>query len=293
MSAQDMMVATESMTAAATGGEVGLDLHPEKDADQLILAPPEQRETVIALYRKRASSLIPKDALSLKICAEFVAECKETAKRVEEKRVERVKPFNDEVDAINAVRIPVRELFKDMAKLVTSRVNEYNYELERKALLEQQQRNREAELRQAELDRKADEARAAAQEAQAAGDVKAAIKLESKALQLEQKAAEVVPEQAALPSNTVELGDTTVSFNGPKKIWSLPGWDKKKPLPVLSPELAKLVGDVSKLPAEIQFILQHADLNPVRLNASYKGGMKFPAPFAIVNDFSGSSVRGA
>lgn len=292
MSAQDVMVATESMTAAATGGAVVLDLHPEKDADQLILAPPDQRDTVLAIYRKRAESLVPKDAVTLKICAEFVAECKEAAKRVEEKRVERVKPFNDEVDAINAVRIPVRELFKDMAKVVTARVNQYNYALEQKAELEQQQRNREAELRQAELDRKADEARAAAQVAQEAGDVKAAIKLESKALELEQKAAAVVPEQAMLPSNKVEVGEATVSFNGPKKVWSLPGWDKKKPLPVLSPELAKLVGDLSKLPAEIQFLLQHADLNPVRLNASYKGGMKFPAPFAIVNDFSGSSLRG-
>lgn len=292
MSSQDVMVEQRAMTETAKGGELVIELHPDKDAERLILAPADQRETELALYRKRAESLIPKDALTLKICAEFVAECKDTAKRVEEKRVERVKPFNDEVDEINAVRIPVRELFKDMAKIVTTRINQYNHALTLAAELEQQKRNKAAELEQAELDRKAEEARAAAQVASDAGDVKTAIKLESKALQLEQKAAEVVPDQAMLPSNKIELGEVTMSFSGPKKIWSLTGWDKKKPLPLLSPELAKLVGDLSKLPAGIQFLLQHADLNPVRLNASYKGGATFPAPFAIVNDFSGSSMRG-
>lgn len=261
------------------------------DEAKLLKMAPESRDREIVSYRQKVAALVPTDDVTLKSCGVFVEQCKLAAKRVEEERTALVAPLNKQVDDINAVRIPVRDLFKEMAKVVTEKCNRFLEDRRRKAELEQQRINAEAAAKQAELDRKSEEARAKAADALAAGNVTEAIKLDSKADQLAQKAAEAVPEQAALPSSRVELDDTTVSFKGPKKIWSLTGWDKKKPLPVLSPELKGLVGDISKLPEGLRFILQHADLNPVRLNATYKGGTKFPAPFTEVNDYSGSTVR--
>lgn len=291
MSPQDAVVEDWSQYEVAEADVKPAALEPEKDVELLMAAEPSVKEKAIASYQQRVEALIPKDDLTVKACGEFVEQCKLAAKRVEEKRLAQVGPLNKQVDEINGSLMPVREAFKAMAKAVTERVNKFLDDRRKAAELEQQRLNAEAAAKQAEIDRKAEETRAKAAEAAAAGDTVTAIKLESKANQLEQKAAEIVPEQAALPSNKVELETSTVSFSGPKKVWSLPGWDKKKPLPVLSPSLAPLVGDVSKLPAGLQFILQHADLNPVRLNATYKGGTKFPAPFSEVPDYSGSTLR--
>lgn len=266
-------------------------LDPEKDVERILAADDTTKAQALATYRAKVDALIPTNPASVKSCGLFVEQCKLAAKRVEDDRTRLVKPLNDQVDAVNGVYMPVRDAFKAMAKAVTERVNKFIDDQRRAAEFEQQRLNKLAAVKQAELDRQADAARRAAEEAAEAGDLKAALKLESKATQLEQKAAEVVPQQAALPSNKVEGDEATVSFNGPKKVWNLPGWDKKKPLPLSSPMLASLVGDVSKLSPGLQFVIQHADLNPVRLNATYKGGTKFPAPFAEVNDYSGSSVR--
>jgi hypothetical protein len=189
--------------------------------------------------------------------------------------------------------MPVRDAFQNMAKAVTMRVNKFIDDRRREKELEQQRINAEAAKKQALLDRQAQEAKDKAAAAAAAGDMVAATVMENKAAILEQKAAEVVPMQVAQQTGKIELEDSTVSFGGGKKIWSLTGWaDRKKPLRVIDPALAPLVGDLSKLPDGVRFILQHADLNPVHLNASYKGGMKFPAPFVEVNDYSKSTVRG-
>ena len=271
--------------------EIAEEPSSDIDAEKLLKLAPENRSQEIVSYRQRVAALVPTDDTTLKRCGVFVEQCKLAAKRIEDERAVLVAPLNKQVDEINAVRIPIRELFKDMAKAVTEKCNRFLEDRRRKAELEQQQINAEAAARQAELDRKAEESRRKAAEAEAAGNEVEAIKQESKANQLSQKSAEIVPEQAAMPSSKLELEDTTVSFKGPKKVWALTGWDKKKPLPVLSTELKGLVGDISKLPEGLRFILQHADLNPVRLNATYKGGTKFPAPFTEVNDYSGSTVR--
>lgn len=269
------------------------DAEPTLDIDEakLLKMAPESRDKEIVSYRQKVAALVPTDDVTVKSCSVFVEQCKLAAKRVEDERTALVAPLNKQVDEINAVRIPVRELFKDMAKVVTEKVNRFLDDRRRAAELEQQRLNAEALKKQAELDKQEEETRRKASEAEASGDVVTALNLESKANRLAQKAAEIVPEQAAQPSSKVELDDSTVSFKGPKKVWALTGWDKKKPFPVLSPELKALVGDPSKLPAGLLFVLQHADLNPVRLNATYKGGAKFPAPFTEVNDYSGSTVR--
>lgn len=267
------------------------ELHPAEDAEKVVNIPQAEREQYIALYQQRVNALVPIDDLTVKSCGEFVEQCKLVAKRVEEKRTALTEPLNKQVKDINAIYMPVRDAFQSMAKAVTMRVNKYLNDRRRAAELKQQRLLEEAAKKQAELDRKAQEAMAKAAQALESGDEVAATVLESKATILEQKAAEVVPMQVAMPNGKVELETSTVSFGGAKKVWSLGSWDKKKPLRVLDPSLASLVGDLSKLPEGVRFILQHSDLNPVHLNASYKGGTKFPAPFAEVNDYSGSRVR--
>lgn len=267
------------------------ELHPAEDAEKVVNIPQAEREQYLALYQQRVNALVPIDDLTVKSCGEFVEQCKLAAKRVEEKRTALTEPLNKQVKDINAIYMPVRDAFQSMAKAVTMRVNKYLDDRRRAAELKQQRLLAEAAKKQAELDRKAQEAMAKAAQALESGDEVAATVLESKATILEQKAAEVVPMQVAMPNGKVELETSTVSFGGAKKVWSLGSWDKKKPLRVLDPSLASLVGDLSKLPEGVRFILQHSDLNPVHLNASYKGGTKFPAPFAEVNDYSGSRVR--
>ena len=267
------------------------ELHPAEDAEKVVNIPQAEREQYLALYQQRVNALVPIDDLTVKSCGEFVEQCKLAAKRVEEKRTALTEPLNKQVKDINAIYMPVRDAFQSMAKAVTIRVNKYLDDRRRAAELEQQRLLAEAARKQAELDRKAQEAMAKAAQALESGDEVAATVLESKAMILEQKAAEVVPMQVAVPNGKVELETSTVSFVGATKVWSLNGWDKKKPLRVLDPALASLVGDLSKLPEGVRFILQHSDLNPVHLNASYKGGLKFPVPFAEVSDYSGSRVR--
>lgn|SRR5574343_187268 len=267
------------------------ELHPAEDAEKVVNIPQAEREQYLALYQQRVNALVPIDDLTVKSCGEFVEQCKLAAKRVEEKRTALTEPLNKQVKDINAIYMPVRDAFQSMAKAVTIRVNKYLDDRRRAAELEQQRLLAEAAKKQAELDRKAQEAMAKAAQALESGDEVAATVLESKAMILEQKAAEVVPMQVAVPNGKVELETSTVSFVGATKVWSLNGWDKKKPLRVLDPALASLVGDLSKLPEGVRFILQHSDLNPVHLNASYKGGLKFPVPFAEVSDYSGSRVR--
>src|SRR5574343_594816 len=251
------------------------ELHPAEDAEKVVNIPQAEREQYLALYQQRVNALVPIDDLTVKSCGEFVEQCKLAAKRVEEKRTALTEPLNKQVKDINAIYMPVRDAFQSMAKAVTIRVNKYL----------------DDRRRAAELDRKAQEAMAKAAQALESGDEVAATVLESKAMILEQKAAEVVPMQVAVPNGKGELETSTVSFVGATKVGSLNGWDKKKPLRVLDPALASLVGDLSKLPEGVRFILQHSDLNPVHLNASYKGGLKFPVPFAEVSDYSGSRVR--
>ena len=269
------------------------DFHPEEDAVKIVAASPDERAQRIASYQVRVNALVPIDDVSVRSCGEFVEQCKLAAKRVEDKRLAATAPLNKQVTEINGVYMPVRDAFKSMATAVTMRVNKFLDDRKRAAELEQQRINAEAAKKQALLDKQAQEAKdKAAKEAERGNYVAAAVQ-EGKAMLLEQKAAEVVPMQVAQTSGKVELEESTVSFGGAKKKWALNGWDDdEKTLSCVSPLLEKLVGDVSKLPEGLRFVLQHSVMTRVILNASYKGKMKFPAPFVEVNDYSKSTVRG-
>lgn len=270
---------------------VAVALNPAEDAEKVLRIPQAEREQYLGFYQQKVNGLVPVDDATVKSIGEFVEQCKLAAKRVEEKRTLLVSPLNKQVKEINAIYMPVADTFIGFATEATIRVNKFIEDRKRKAELEQQEILAEAARRQAELDRKAREAREqAAQAAESGNEVKATV-LESKATILEQKAVEVVPMQVAMPNGKVELETSTVSFGGAKKVWSLPGWaDKKKPLRLNDPSLAALVGDVSKLPEGVRFLIQHGDLNPVHLNKSF-GTIPFPAPFMVVNDYSKSTVR--
>ena len=268
-------------------------LSPETDAVIIVSQSQEERDKFLSIYNQRVNSLVPTDDVTVRSCGEFVEQCKLAAKRVEEKRTALTEPLNKQVKDLNAVYMPVRDAFQNMAKAVTMRVNKFIDDRRRAAELEQQRINAEAAKKQALLDRQAQEAKDKAAAAAASGDTVFATILESKVAILEQRAAEVVPMQVAQTSSKIELEDSTVSFGGAKKKWALNGWDdEEKTLSCVSPLLEKLVGDVSKLPEGLRFVLQHSVMTRVILNASYKGKMKFPAPFVEVNDYSKSTVRG-
>ena len=107
-----------------------------------------------------------------------------------------------------------------------------------------------------------------------------------------------VPVVVPVHTNKLDLGaGATLSGKDPGKEWKLAGSDKAKPMRVLAngkvdPRIASLIGDISKLPPGVLFVLQHVDMNPVHLNASYKGGLAFPAPFTEGLKFGGSVLRG-
>ena len=69
------------------------------------------------------------------------------------------------------------------------------------------------------------------------------------------------------------------------------GWDKSKPLPCTDPALSRLIGDIYALPDGVRFLLEHSELSTVKLNKSF-GVIKFPEPFASIDDYKGSSFRG-
>lgn len=255
--------------------------------------------TAIVRFKEKTDLFVPKDEISFKSCAHFVAQCKLAAKNLD-------KQYHDIVDPLNKKRAEAKreygdpsEAFLELAKQVTIRMEVYAEEVRQAAELEQKRLNDLAEAKRKKLEEQEAELRKQAEVAREAGDEKTAQKLEQKAETTEIKAAEVVPQTVALPSTKVDVGGATLSIgNGstPKKIWSLPGWDKDKPMRVLfqgkvDHRIAGILGDVSKLPEGVQFILQHCDLNPVHLNASYKGGTVFPKPFAEVPDLGKSRLR--
>lgn len=258
--------------------------HGDKDKDQDFTAELER-------YREQAATLIPKDELTLQQCAVFVAECKKAANRVEAARTALVEPHNKIVKDTNALYMPVRQAFQDLARAVDMRAGAFLAEQRRIAEEEQRRINAEAERKRIELERKAEEERKKAEEAAKAGDEQAAAKAAAKAEKIEAKAATVAPTVVETPANTIKLGDSTLSVKAPQKDWILPGWDKTKPLPVLSGSFTPLVGDLAKLPDGLRWLLRFCDVNPVRLNQAFKSGERFPKPFAEIEKFGGSTLR--
>jgi hypothetical protein len=254
-------------------------------------APEDPTANDIVVFTNQAAQLAIVDEPSLKSAALFVEQCKLAARRVEDKRTAQVKPLNEQVKSINEVLIPVRDAFLNLARRVDERMGKFLEDCRLAAEEKQRQAQAAAAAKQAELDRKAEEERRKAEEATKAGDVKGAVQAEAKAIKFEQKAAETVAQVVPQVSGSIDLGDSNLGIKAAKKDWSLVGWDRKRPLPALDALLAPLHGELDKLPEGIRFLLQYSDLNPVRLNAAYKAGTKFPKPFDEVKVYGGSTLR--
>ena len=246
---------------------------------------------LLAIYEQRASVLVPTDDLTVRQCAEFIEECKLAEKRQEQKRKDKVGPLNAEVTAINALYMPVRDAFGLLWRTVDEKVSRYVHEQQQKARLEQQRLIAEAKKKRDEEDAKAEAVRKAADAARQAGDDKLAAKLDARADKAEVKASMITAPIVLAPERTMDLGGHTLSVNAPKKDWIMAGWDKAKPLPVLDASLAPLIGNTESLPEGLRWLLRFCDINPVRLNAAFKSGEKFPVPFAETDKFGGSTLR--
>jgi hypothetical protein len=252
---------------------------------------------ILETYKGQAEALIPTDEYTLKSCAEFIEQCKLAAKRVEEKRTAQVDPLNKQVKAINEVLIPVRDAFKTLAATVAKKASDFIEDQRLAAQREQQRLIAEANKKKLEEERQAEEARKAAEAARSQGDESTAVEMESKADEAAMAAALTAPLTVQQPARSVDLGGgSTLSFGNQKPDWTLAGWDKKKPLPVIDqgkpdPRIASLVGDLRKLPEGIQWLLRFCEINPVLLNKAC-ANEQFPAPFAMTKKAGASSLRG-
>jgi hypothetical protein len=258
------------------------------------LHDPEALKQQLEVCRTRFVTLRPIDELTAKQCAALVETCTFAARHAESRRTEIVGPHNKIVKDANLVWQPIVQGFEALSKTKAAEVAKWIDEERKAAQREQQRLIDEAKAKQDELDRKADELRIDAERLRQAGQVEEASKAEAKADKIELKSSQVVTKVVPAQSKTIDLGSSTLSTRAPKKTWIRPAWDKQKPLRVIDPTrpnpLTNLIGDISKLPEGVQFILRHSELSPVLLNKSF-GVIKFPAPFAEVDDYSGSSVR--
>jgi hypothetical protein len=255
----------------------------------------------IAVIEKLSTSILPVDELSLKKLAVLGATASNSAKFAEANRVAITGPLNKQVDEANALWMPIVKRGKAFAQQISAIIAKAIDDSRRAAAIAQQKLIDDAKAKQDEIDRKAKEAREEADRVRLAADAATTIdeaevlhqqadRLEKKADVLEVKSEQVVTQVVQAQSKTLDLGGSTFSARAPKKTYLLAGWDRSKPLRLTDTKLSSLVGDIEKLPDGLRFLITHSELNPVLLNKSF-GVIKFPAPFAEVDDFGGSSFR--
>lgn len=266
------------------------------------LAGPDALKHQLDVVRERFVVLKPTDLLSAKRCAALAVVCTVASKHAEAQRTTITEPLNQQVKDANLIWQPIVKGFADLGRMTKEAVARWVDEERKKAEREQQRLIDEANARQRALEEKArlereeaERIRILAAQCETIADAEVlhqqADKLEKKADKDELKASQVVTPVAPMQPKTLDLGSSSLSTKAPKNTWMLAGYDKAKPLKLTDHKLAALVGDWSKLPEGIQFLLDHSDLNPVHLNKSF-GVIDFPAPFAVVRDYSGASVRG-
>ncbi len=276
---------------------------PEVLSEQQIVALTDPQALLKSLEdcKQISVTLNPKDELSAKQCAALIETCTVAYRHAEKRRTEIVKPLNKQVDDANAIWQPIVKGFQELARLKGQEVSRFIEDERQKAQRAQQKAIDDANAERARLEREAEETRKESErlrlEADRAKTVdeaevlhQQADKLEKKAdvkeLKAEQVATEVVPQQA----KTLDLGSRSFTARKPKQTWLLAGWDRKSTLRCTDKLLDKLVGDVSKLPPGVRFLLQHSELSPVSLNKSF-GVIPFPEPFGTMDEFKGSSMR--
>lgn len=251
--------------------------------------------------KTRFTTLRPVDPLTVKQCAALIETCTFASRYAERRRTEIVKPLNALVDDANAIWQPIVKGFKEIASVRGAEVSKWIDDQLREQARLQRKAIDDARAAQEALDRKAEQERQEAERIRQLADHAKTIeeaevlhlqadKLEKKADLHELKAEQVVTPVVVAQPKAIDLGSSTFSAKSPKRTYLLAGWDRFKPLRLTDSKLASLIGDAEKLPDGLKFIIQHSELSPVLLNKSF-GVIKFPAPFAEIDDYGGSSVR--
>lgn len=279
-------------------------LIPEVLTDEQVHAieHPEALLQQLELCKTRFTTLKPVDDLTVKQCAALIETCAFASRYAEGRRTAITEPLNKQVKDANDIWQPIVKGFKEIAQSRGADVARFIDDRRRAAEREQQRLIDEAKAKQDELDRKAKQEREEAERIRLQADQAKTVeeaevlhqqadKLEKKADLHEVKAEQVVTQVVQTQARSVDTGSATFSARAPKKTWILAAWDKAKPLRCTDPALSKLFGDFSTLPEGVRFLLQHSDLSPVHLNKSF-GVIDFPAPFATIDEFKGSSVKG-
>lgn len=262
-----------------------------------ITEPTDFQPYLDILDRRIARVPKPHDEKTLLYCGLTIQFCKDAAKMAAARKLALETAHKPLLDAIDWWGEKKR-LAEQRAKELAPGMNEFLYELEQAALRKQQEENAKAEQERIRLDKEREEAEKAARDAANAGNLEVAAAAVAKVEELIVQADMTVPDVVPVHTKKLDLGaGVTLSGKAPDKEWKLAGWDKAKPIRVLAngkvdPRIASLIGDISKLPPGVLFVLQHVDMNPVHLNASYKGGLAFPAPFTEGLKFGGSVLRG-
>lgn len=247
------------------------------------LRQPAEFGNTLHAYRAHAMTLVPTDATSLAQCAAFVLTCKAAEKYAESKRKSLVDPLNKMVRDHNETWMPIAKGFEQVWRDVDGRLSRYIYAEQQKAILEQQRELARAAQERALLEAQAAKARAVASAAAQLGSVQEAAKAEAKADRLELKAETVIAEVVPVQAKTLDMGGATLTAKAPKDDWCLPGWDREMKLYADSPLLDGV---------DMAWLRRFCVVDPVRLNAAFKGGEQFPKPFGKTVKFSGSILRG-
>lgn len=278
---------------------------PEVLTDEALskLETPEAMLQHLTVCQTRFATLKPVDPLTAKQTAALVDTCRAASKYAEGRRTAIIEPHKNVVDETNLIWQPIVKGFAGLAQAKGAEVAKFIDDERKAAQREQQRLIDEANAKQKALDDKAEEERKEAERLRLEADKAATIeeaevlhqqadKLEKKAEKDELKASQVVTQVVAQQPKALDLGGSTFVARAPKKTWMLAGWsDKKKPLRVMDPAFDGLRKEFESLPEAIKFLLLHSDVNPVYLNKSF-GVIAFPEPFASVDDYGGSSVRG-
>lgn len=169
----------------------------------------------IAIYLQPAESMIVNSADTQIIATSFGKEVKSYGKRVEELRVELVKPLNDQVKMINDY---AKELMKPLDKTeadLKKKLIAYGAELE-KVRQEAMRKLQEEKLKlEAEAKKKADEERAAAEFERSLGLHDQAVHTETQVAITEQRVQEQIHKDIKSQEKIVEQ----IKVKGVKTIW--------------------------------------------------------------------------
>ena len=265
------------------------------------LSDPQVFLDQITVIEKLSTAILPVDERSLKQLAALGATAANSAKFAEKSRLAVTAPLNEKVNEANALWMPIVKRGKAMAQQIGAVIAKAVDDARRAKAIEQQRLIDDAKAKQDEIDRKAKAAREESERVRSEAFLAKTIeeadvlhqqadKLEKKADVLDIKSEQVVVKVVEMQGKTLDLGASTFSARAPKKTWMLAGWDKQKPLRCTDPALADILGNLNLLPEGVKFLLRYSDLNPVRLSKAF-GEVEFPQPFAVVDEFKGSSFR--